>query len=216
MEENNRKGPGIFYAVVGVATLVVAIIGATFAYFSATTAPNTDITGTTADVQAMKLTVSPVANPTEQKLVPQHKVGLPTAFKATTACVDANGNAVCKVYKINITNPGTAAISSKGTLELKADSGSTFTNLKWALVENVGEDDDLSTATVNSTTNGMAKAEIASPLLAASTGSETYYVVIWIEELGTDQTAQDKGTFTGTVTWGGVDGDIQVTSTFTA
>ena len=35
MEENNRKGPGIFYAVVGVATLVVAIIGATFAFFSA-------------------------------------------------------------------------------------------------------------------------------------------------------------------------------------
>ena len=35
MEENNRKGPGVFYAVVGVATLVVAIIGATFAYFSA-------------------------------------------------------------------------------------------------------------------------------------------------------------------------------------
>jgi len=36
-ENNNRKGPGVFYAVVGVATLVVAIIGATFAYFSAST-----------------------------------------------------------------------------------------------------------------------------------------------------------------------------------
>ena len=33
--DENRKGPGIFYAVVGVATLVVAIIGATFAFFSA-------------------------------------------------------------------------------------------------------------------------------------------------------------------------------------
>ena len=31
-ENENRKGPGVFYAVVGVATLVVAIIGATFAY----------------------------------------------------------------------------------------------------------------------------------------------------------------------------------------
>ncbi len=40
MEENNRKGPGVFYAVVGVATLVVAIIGATFAYFSASTGVN--------------------------------------------------------------------------------------------------------------------------------------------------------------------------------
>jgi len=42
MEENNRKGPGVFYAVVGVATLVVAIIGATFAYFSASAEASKD------------------------------------------------------------------------------------------------------------------------------------------------------------------------------
>ena len=35
MENNNGKG--IFLGVVSVATLIVAIIGATFAYFSATT-----------------------------------------------------------------------------------------------------------------------------------------------------------------------------------
>ena len=34
MENNSRKG--IFYGLVGVATLVVAIIGATYAYFSVT------------------------------------------------------------------------------------------------------------------------------------------------------------------------------------
>ena len=33
MENNN--GRGIFYGVIGVATLVVAIIGATFAFFAA-------------------------------------------------------------------------------------------------------------------------------------------------------------------------------------
>ena len=48
MEENNRKGPGVFYAVVGVATLVVAIIGATFAYFSAQASTGAeDIKGST-------------------------------------------------------------------------------------------------------------------------------------------------------------------------
>jgi len=34
----NKRGSGIFLSVIGVATLVVAIIGATFAYFSATAA----------------------------------------------------------------------------------------------------------------------------------------------------------------------------------
>ena len=41
MENNN--GRGIFYGVIGVATLVVAIIGATFAYFSASAANNNAI-----------------------------------------------------------------------------------------------------------------------------------------------------------------------------
>ena len=36
----NRKGSGIFLGVVSVATLVVAIIGATFAYFSASVSSN--------------------------------------------------------------------------------------------------------------------------------------------------------------------------------
>ena len=31
----NKKGNGIFLGVIGVATLIVAIIGATFKYFSA-------------------------------------------------------------------------------------------------------------------------------------------------------------------------------------
>ena len=39
MENNNGKG--IFYGVIGVATLVVAIIGATFAYFASTANGNT-------------------------------------------------------------------------------------------------------------------------------------------------------------------------------
>ena len=51
MEENNRKGTGVFYAVVGVATLVVAIIGATFAYFSAQASTGAeDIKGQTLDI----------------------------------------------------------------------------------------------------------------------------------------------------------------------
>ena len=35
MMEENKKGANTLYAVIGIATLVVAIIGATFAYFSA-------------------------------------------------------------------------------------------------------------------------------------------------------------------------------------
>ena len=59
MEENNKKGPGIFYAVIGVATLVVAIIGATFAYFSASISSDANaITGQTNNVSGGDLTLN--------------------------------------------------------------------------------------------------------------------------------------------------------------
>lgn len=59
MEENQRKGPGVFYAVVGVATLVVAIIGATFAYFSASTGvDNGTIQGQTQYIDNASLTMN--------------------------------------------------------------------------------------------------------------------------------------------------------------
>lgn len=40
MEQHNNKGQTIFLSVVGIATLLVAIIGATFAWFSATVTGN--------------------------------------------------------------------------------------------------------------------------------------------------------------------------------
>ena len=56
MENNGR---GIFYGVIGVATLIVAIIGATFAYFTASTSTNPgDITGQTQAGLAEALDVS--------------------------------------------------------------------------------------------------------------------------------------------------------------
>ena len=47
-QKNNRRG--IFYGVIGVATLVVAVVGATFAYFTATASNNTAISGNMASI----------------------------------------------------------------------------------------------------------------------------------------------------------------------
>ena len=57
MNEQRNNGRGIFYGVIGVATLVVAIIGATFAYFTATASNETAITGNMATIN-LGLTVT--------------------------------------------------------------------------------------------------------------------------------------------------------------
>ena len=64
MNEQKNNGRGIFYGVIGVATLVVAIIGATFAYFTATAANNI-ITGNMATVKlALSVTKKTTAEDT--------------------------------------------------------------------------------------------------------------------------------------------------------
>lgn len=105
----NRNGRGIFLGVVSVATLIVAIIGATFAYFSASVSTNYNnaITGGTLDnlSSAFSLTVDRVPLGTAvsgDALVPTDisesvKTDIEAALKAH--CVD-DGYTGCHLYKI--------------------------------------------------------------------------------------------------------------------
>jgi len=137
MENNNGKG--IFYGVIGVATLIVAIIGATFAYFSATTVSGQYVTGTAATaglaVNVKRLTtfsageVGKTATDASYVLVPQLDATLDqaivgtganngdgTAATNTGACIDANGSLVCTIYKITVQNTGSSAIDISGSI----------------------------------------------------------------------------------------------------
>ena len=105
MNEQRNNGRGIFYGVIGVATLVVAIIGATFAYFTAT-ATNNVITGNMATV-SLNLSVTKVETKDEETgMIPMSNGMVHQAVNkaGNDLCVDDNGNAVCQVYKITINN----------------------------------------------------------------------------------------------------------------
>ena len=145
MENNNGKG--IFYGVIGVATLIVAIIGATFAYFTATTASGQYLTGTAAtaslEVKVQRLTGYSAGEGAESAaaakyvMVPQLDKGLSQAVRGTqttenTPCIDANGSLVCSIYKILVHNTGSAAIDVSGSIAF-------YTSAKDALTVN-GED----------------------------------------------------------------------------
>lgn len=201
--EENRKGPGVFYAVVGVATLVVAIIGATFAYFSASTTNNTDVTGSTASRASLSMAITRVSDAgTAANMIPMLTADLQKGVTGTSSksCVDANGNTVCQVYKITVTN-GSAdiGINVKGTMNL----ASTGKNMKWEVLT------DATTvkadgAVVAQGTDGVI---VANQALAKS-GSQDFYLVVWLEETNEAQDADDAGkAFTGTVTFNGVNAD---------
>ena len=143
----NSKGRGIFLGVVSVATLIVAIIGATFAWFSASVGSGENDVNLTAYQFDADLTVErvfPTAENASKKIIPfvPDKVlreGLENETnnmnyalnEATNKCVDSSGYLVCSLYKITVTNNGSNAIELDGsvtTMETTATkTGTTLT-----------------------------------------------------------------------------------------
>ena len=155
----NSKGRGIFLGVVSVATLIVAIIGATFAWFSASVGSGENDVNLTAYQFDAKLTVErvfPTAENASKKIIPfvPDKVlrkGLENETnnmnyalnEATNKCVDSSGYLVCSLYKITVTNNGSDAIELDGsvtTMETTpTETGTTLTangDLKAQIISN--------------------------------------------------------------------------------
>ena len=133
--ENNGKGTSIFYGVIGVATLVITIIGATFAYFSATT--NSDEGAVQAAGATLSLGYKDKKDGKKEDLIPID-VTLPEfntgGFVGDTAdkCKDINKNNICSVYEFTVSNPDTNKASQRiyGTI---VPSTNTFENFKFAI-----------------------------------------------------------------------------------
>lgn len=282
--EENKKGMNILYPVLGVATLVVAIIGATFAYFSAQQTAELP-GGTIAEAAGLVLEVKSVTyNPTtlvttNSNIVPLNlrlgdTDGVDTVDQFDLAmenkCVDSLGNHICEVYKISVTNQ-----SATNTLQVqgKMNLTSNATNMHWMVISaassetsgTIGEGEEAETVTYEQITTAQrisaeedaninskgVDAPITIDVVTGAEGAlsttntgknvrlaggatETFYVVVWLEEMGTKQEDQDASgnygtadaegnkeyverTYSGLVTFDAVDEDGHpsgVTATF--
>lgn len=115
----NRNGQGIFLGVVGVATLVVAIIGATFAYFSAQIVGNQNVNAESY-VFNSTLSVSEIskkASISDGSLIPLDTEKVTAAVTRTDNwCVDTDGYDACEIYKLVFDNQGSSKVTFKGVL----------------------------------------------------------------------------------------------------
>ncbi len=152
----------VFYAVIGVATLMIAIIGATFAYYTATATNATTLKGNMATI-SFDLDVKKVTNKDDTKggLIPMSNNMMEQALTKNAGasdkgiCVDDNGNAVCQVYKITVVNTSTASMFLDGYVTLSGGSGvpadytattANKTTMRWAQVFCSTESSNLVTA----------------------------------------------------------------------
>ena len=229
---DNNKSRGIFLGVLSVATLIVSIIGATFAYFVANTS------GNTGKVQAGAANVAGTLTLTEtvdyrQNMIPVTDALMKTSYKRTEEATGtgtgrcegysaAGGNTVynlCSIYQFTVSN--TASIAQTIYASLTANTN-TFTNLKYCIFEGeAGTSGTTKGACRNMPTEGSTDSNIFSEVISAKNdttpGTHTYTLVMYINEAEGDQTTADSGkAFTGTISITSADGSNYMTGALTA
>ena len=210
MNENNN-GRGLFYGVIGVATLIVAIIGATFAYFSvsANITNNNGISGDTVNVSDTTITGTLTREtPSTVSMVPLKTEELQKGItgEGNQKCIDENGAKVCDIYTLTINNTSKAPVSLAGKLTITATD---MADLRWSLLEST-------TSATGATAKEVSDTVIvANELLAAKTGTKTYHFVIWFNETDLEQNTQAGKSYTGTVTFTAANGG-KITAQFSS
>ena len=143
-KENDNDTRKIFTMLVMVFTLMICTTSATYAYF-ALNANNASMNGTAATA-SLTLTVTEAtlgggtkSGATQSAvMVPQLESYLGNAIGTNYKCVDSNGNTVCKVYTVTVTNASTAAVRVNGTIQFSlTGSNVTMPNLKWRRVATI-------------------------------------------------------------------------------
>lgn len=225
---DNNKSRGIFLGVLSVATLIVSIIGATFAYFVASANGNEDAAKAGAANVAGTLTLSETVD-YRQNMIPVTETLMKTSYKRADAATGtgtgrcegysaAGGNTVynlCSIYQFTVSN--SASIAQTIYASLTANTN-TFANLKYCIFEGeAGTSDTEKVACRNMPAEKSTDSNIFSELIPATTGTHTYTLVMYINETSEDQTTADSGkTFTGTISITSGDGSNYMTGALTA
>ena len=240
----NKRGSGIFLGVIGVATLIVAIIGASFAYFSAQVSSGEGAVNVSAyDTAGLTVTsVEPVA-PLDSEMaalvgiVPlaaekrntEGKTMLEYAInKATEKCIDSKGKLVCRLYKATINNTTANPVTFNievGTTTNEAGTGEgkeAFKDLKFQSLSGteVALTLDGSPATIGAA--GTSAIAQNAKFTAAANGESVHYFVIYLDEEYTDeaepkpkdQSLQMGAKFSGKVIYSTGDNGTKLTGTF--
>ena len=202
MENDNIK-KGKKYLVIGVLVLFLAILGSSVAYYLARVQGS--LSGKAAGT-GLDLTITPLSTSANGDLIPLDNdkdtltmaaLGYDnntTEFDATKSCIDINGYTVCQVYKLTLTNKGSAPVTVNGGVEL---TGANTPNIDCAKMA--------SSTSVTDNASCMGTNTLASEEVINGGASIDYYVIVYINNLDVPQ--EDKGVFNGTVIFTSTQGD---------
>ena len=221
MKDNNKK---MFLGVIVVATLIIAIIGATFAFFSASggsannavTANATTLANLGFTSSHSKIATNLVPVSSESPYFSRYP-GI--AASGAHSCLDDVGNQICSVYEFTVTN--TASVAQTIYVSF-VPSENTFDNMYFVAFNTSIASADYTVATGSSgsganfvltpqtTASNSTLGHLATKLTKNSTtaidmpglstslasgASVTYTILVWLQETGNSQNTEQGGVF---------------------
>lgn len=204
MDAEDKRG--IVFGILGIITLIISIIGATLAYFTASSRSKDD--AVTVKAANVKIVYEDGDKVNINNMIPSTKdiaLELQRRYlegETNNKCIDENGFEICDYYDFSITNNGevdiNVNISMVPTLLNSEEVG--FKNLKFILF-------DRSTLEDGSTSNGTKLYESVVPedyskfslagtnVLLNKNGTKKYRLFIWLNEAGSDNDIEQGATF---------------------
>lgn len=139
---SDSKGRDIFYGIVAVATLIVAIIGATLAYFSITASSNEGAVNATAAIVSIEYNDGQQVTAQADKLIPAdfsvvqnvyeyHNIASADTYSEENICIDKNNRQVCSVYRFTIKSD----VSNRSIIAFLNSEYNGFTYLSYAVYD---------------------------------------------------------------------------------
>ena len=229
---DNNKSRGIFLGVLSVATLIVSIIGATFAYFVANASGNentvqaggADVSGTLKldeDVSGIKNNMIPVSGDVMKQSFVQTGTGATAKCAGISKTEEGSENPtvynLCSTYVFTLKNTASIPQTVYASLE---STKNDFTNLYYCIYEGENSIDTVTVACgavpAVGDTEGVRAKNIFNVTLPAGSketpSTAKYSLVLYINETGGDQTSNDSGaTYTGTLKVTSSDGSNYMT-----
>ena len=240
-ERNEKKGNNIFLGVVGVATLIVAIIGASFAYFSIQASSEEGAVNITAYQFMASLSMSEVYGPGDNGIIPvdpdgtvdgatpgQDDTNLAYAINVasgskTRSCLDGKGFGICALYEVTISNESDTPITLDGVIKTVSNTagggGEPFANLQYRLAtkDNDGFYDIGATGTaLAAEANGeVSLGQITVPKKTGEVaGTYTTYILVYLNEIEDDQSDEMGANYTGQIVFTSNTTASRLTGTF--
>ncbi len=240
-ERNEKKGNNIFLGIVGVATLIVAIIGASFAYFSIQASSEEGAVNLTAYQFRATLSMSEVYGPGDEGIIPVDPDGTVTAAtpgmddtnlayainvssgSKTRSCKDGKGFGICALYEVTISNDSESVITLDGVIKtisnVAGGGGEPFANLQYRLATK--DNEGYYTIGATGTPLGVAANDEVSlgqinvpAKVGEVAGTYTMYILVYLNEIEDDQSDEMGANYTGQIVFTSNTTASRLTGTF--